>query len=338
MTARVLVVDDIVANVRLLEARLTAEYFEVLTAFSGYEALELLENERVDVVLLDVMMPGIDGFETARRIKANAKTQHVPIIMVTALDQTSDRIQGLQAGADDFLRKPVDDVALVTRVKNVVRLKALNDEMMSRAASSQQLGLGASPFLNWAEAGNSGRILLVEDHARAAQRMVDVLSKSYRVDVEANSHTALLRTGDVAYDLIIVSLSLTDADGLRLCSQVRSLDRTRHMPLIILVDETEQARLMRGLDMGVNDYVTRPVDNNELLARVRTQITRKRYSDIFTQSHRGKRGNGHHRWSDWALQSPLYGNAFGDAGNPSAPNRPPRLAPDCRYRSLQARQ
>ena len=100
MTARVLVVDDIVANVRLLEARLTAEYFEVLTAFSGYEALELLARERVDVVLLDVMMPGIDGFETARRIKAEATTQHVPIIMVTALDQASDRIQGLEAGAE----------------------------------------------------------------------------------------------------------------------------------------------------------------------------------------------------------------------------------------------
>jgi two-component system, cell cycle response regulator len=106
MTARVLVVDDIIANVKLLEARLTAEYFEVLTAYSGHEALDVLARERVDVVLLDVMMPGIDGFETARRIKGNAKTQHVPIIMVTALDQASDRVAGLQAGADDFLRKP----------------------------------------------------------------------------------------------------------------------------------------------------------------------------------------------------------------------------------------
>ena len=280
MTARVLVVDDIIANVKLLEARLTAEYFEVLTAYSGREALDILDRERVDVVLLDVMMPGLDGFETARLIKANAKTQHVPVIMVTALDQASDRIQGLEAGADDFLRKPVDDVALVTRVKNVVRLKALNDEMMSRAATSQQMGLNASPFLNWSEAGNNGRILLIEDHPRAAQRMVDALSKFHRVDVEPNPQTALVRTGDVAYDLLIVSLSLAAADGLRLCSQIRSLERTRHMPLIILVDEGEQARLLRGLDMGVNDYLTRPVDNNELLARVRTQITRKRYSDI----------------------------------------------------------
>jgi two-component system, cell cycle response regulator len=280
MTARVLVVDDIVANVKLLEARLTAEYFEVLTAHSGLEALDILARERVDVVLLDVMMPGIDGFETARRIKANAKTQHVPVIMVTALDQASDRVMGLEAGADDFLRKPVDDVALITRVKNVVRLKVLNDEMMARASTSLQMGIAQSPFLNWAEAGNNGRILLVEDHPRAAQRIVDTLRDTHKVDVEPNPQAALLRAGEVPYDLLIVSLALEGADGLRLCSQVRSLERIRHMPIIILVEEGEQARLLRGLDMGVNDYLTRPVDKNELAARVRTQITRKRYSDI----------------------------------------------------------
>jgi two-component system, cell cycle response regulator len=162
----------------------------------------------------------------------------------------------------------------------VVRLKVLNDEMMARATTSQQMGLSQSPFLNWAEAGNNGRILLVEDHPRSAQRIVDTLAPNHKVDVEPNPQAALIRAGEVHYDLLIVSLALTDADGLRLCSQVRSLDRIRHMPIIIMVDEGEQARLLRGLDMGVNDYLTLPVDKNELAARVRTQITRKRYSDI----------------------------------------------------------
>ena len=96
MTARVLVVDDILANVKLLEARLSAEYFEVLTAYNGQEALDLLEAEHVDVVLLDVMMPGMDGFEVCRRIKSMPKTVHMPVIMVTALDQPSDKVQGLR--------------------------------------------------------------------------------------------------------------------------------------------------------------------------------------------------------------------------------------------------
>ena len=132
MTARVLVVDDVDANVKLLEARLTADYFEVRTARSGREALEICANERADVVLLDVMMPGMDGFEVCRRLKADTRTEHIPVIMVTALDQPADRLRAFEAGADDFLTEPVDDVALVKRERNLARLKTLTDEMLMR--------------------------------------------------------------------------------------------------------------------------------------------------------------------------------------------------------------
>ncbi|MEQ1713019.1 MAG: response regulator, partial [Hyphomicrobium sp.] len=163
MTARVLVVDDILANVKLLEARLAAEYFEVLTAYSGKEALDILARERVDVVLLDVMMPGMDGFEACRRIKSNPRTHHVPVIMVTALDQPSDKVQGLENGADDFLTKPVDDIALITRVKNLARLKVLNDEMLMRATTGRQMGIAENAALEKALSGRSGRIMIVDD-------------------------------------------------------------------------------------------------------------------------------------------------------------------------------
>src|SRR5712691_13045038 len=99
MSARILVVDDVPANVRLLEARLSAEYFEVMTASSGAEALAACERAECDLVLLDVMMPDMDGFEVCRRIKKNPATQHIPVVMVTALDQPSDRVTGLDAGA-----------------------------------------------------------------------------------------------------------------------------------------------------------------------------------------------------------------------------------------------
>lgn len=282
MTARVLVVDDILANVKLLEARLSAEYFEVLTAYSGREALDLLARERVDVVLLDVMMPGMDGFEVCRRIKAMPHLAHVPVIMVTALDQPSDKVQGLDAGADDFLTKPVDDIALITRVKNLARLKVLADELMSRASTSKDLGLAVAALssADWAKAGTKGRVMLVEDHQRSAQRIVDGLGKVHTVVVEREPQAALARLTEQGADLVIVSLSLTGADGLRLCSQIRSLDRTRHLPIVIMVEPGDEARLLRGLDMGVNDYVLRPIDRNELLARVKTQIKRKRHADL----------------------------------------------------------
>ncbi|MEL6373734.1 MAG: PleD family two-component system response regulator [Pseudomonadota bacterium] len=280
MTARVLVVDDILANVKLLEARLTAEYFEVLTAYSGQEALDICERERVDVVLLDVMMPGMDGFEACRRLKASETSHHAPVIMVTALDQPSDKVQGLEAGADDFLTKPVDDIALITRVKNLARLKMLNDEMMMRASTGQQLGIGQTTLKDLETAGDNGKLLIVDDHERSSGRLEKALRGHHEVTIEPVMENALMRVSDGAFDLLIVSLSLEGADGLRLCSQVRSLDRTRHLPIIILVEPGDDARLLRGLDMGVNDYLLRPIDNHEMLARVRTQVKRKRHSDL----------------------------------------------------------
>jgi two-component system, cell cycle response regulator len=279
MTARVLVVDDILANVKLLQARLSAEYFEVLIAFSGKDALDMLARERVDIVVLDVMMPGIDGFETCRRIKAASNLNHLPVIMVTALDQPSDKVHGLEAGADDFLTKPVDDIALITRVKNLARLKVLNDEMMMRAASGRQMGLAVDEITLLAEAGLNGRILLVDDHPYSGQRIAEVLAKTHEVLIERDPQVAILQLTEHPFDLLIASLSLNNADGLRLCSQVRSLHRTRHLPIIVLIEPGDDVRLLRGLDMGVNDYLIRPIDRNEMLARVRTQMKRKRYAD-----------------------------------------------------------
>jgi two-component system cell cycle response regulator len=279
MTARVLVVDDIPANVKLLEARLTAEYFEVLTAFSGQEALNICARERVDVVLLDVMMPGMDGFEVCRRLKSNPASHHVPVIMVTALDQPSDRIQGLQCGADDFLTKPVDDIALITRVKNLGRLKMLTDEMLMRASTGKQMGMEDNESLQKALSGQSGKILIVEDHVRSGQRLKEMLANTHECTIEADPQAALMKVAEQNYDLLVVSLSLVCSDGLRLCSQVRSLDRSRHLPIVILVEPSDEARLLRGLDMGVNDYAVRPIDKHEFLARVKTQIKRKRHSD-----------------------------------------------------------
>src|SRR5215467_10800893 len=128
MTARIVVVDDVAANVKLLEARLSAEYFSVVTATSGREALAICERAECDIVLLDVMMPDMDGFEVCRRLKGSPVTHHIPVVMVTALDQPSDRVRGLDAGADDFLTKPVTDVALVARVRSLARLKLVTDE------------------------------------------------------------------------------------------------------------------------------------------------------------------------------------------------------------------
>ncbi len=279
MSARILVVDDVAANVKLLEARLSAEYFEVLTANGGPEALNIVSREKIDVILLDVMMPGMDGFEVCRRLKADPNTQHIPVVMVTALDLPSDKVEGLEAGADDFLTKPVDEVALMTRVKNLARLKVLTDEMIVRYSSGEQVGLQESLSELAGKVGNSGRILLVDDNERAAKRIKDSLQRHFSTFIEPSSEQAFHKLNDAEFDLVIISLHLQESDGLRLCSQIRSTDQTRHLPIIMMVGEGDNARLLKGLDLGVNDYCIKPIDRNELVARVRTQISRKRFTD-----------------------------------------------------------
>src|SRR3954467_5104770 len=171
MTARILVVDDVPANVKLLEARLSAEYFDVTTAMSGAEALSICERAQCDIVLLDVMMPEMDGFEVCRRLKANPATHHIPVVMVTALDQPSDRVRGLEAGADDFLTKPVSDVVLIARVRSLTRLKMMTDELRMRAITSLEIGMQAPERSAIADKGVGGRILLVDDRPSSYERL-----------------------------------------------------------------------------------------------------------------------------------------------------------------------
>ena len=279
MTARVLIVDDLLPNIKLLEARLTAEYFDVISATSGAEAIELCREGRCDIVLLDVMMPGMDGFEVCRRLKADPLTLHLPVVMVTALDQPTDRVRGLTAGADDFLTKPVDEIALIARVRSLSRLKMMLDELRARVVTSANLGLKDANEIIRSEAGENGRILLVEDRANSAERIVAALRDLHKVEVERVPQDALFRAAENPFDLVIVELSLSNFDALRLCSQLRSLERTRALPILLIAEAEERQRVLRGLDLGVNDYILRPLDRNELIARVRTQLRRKRYAD-----------------------------------------------------------
>jgi len=278
MTARVLVVDDILSNVKLLEAKLTAEYFEVVTAFNGVEALAKVEECDPDIILLDVMMPGMDGFEVARRIKGNPKTAHVPVVMVTALDQPSDRVAGLDAGADDFLTKPVDDAALFARVRSLVRLKLMTDELRMRESTGQSMGL-IDPAQTLIDNNPTGRILIIEDRPESVAWFTTALSPANEVSAADSFEEALVRVRGGDYDLIVVSLGLRGFDGLRLCSQLRSLPEGRNVPILVLVSDGDRRKLTQALEMGVNDYLTRPVDKNELTARVRTQLRKKRYQD-----------------------------------------------------------
>ncbi|NTE57416.1 PleD family two-component system response regulator [Agrobacterium tumefaciens] len=278
MTARVLVVDDIPANVKLLEARLLAEYFDVVTAEDGFRALAICEEEQVDIILLDIMMPGMDGFEVCERLKADPKTAHIPVVMVTALDQPSDRVRGLKAGADDFLTKPVNDLQLIARVKSLVRLKAVSDELRLRAETARQIGI-EEMLRSDGLMQTPGRVLVADGRASSQERIVRALKPIAEVDAVTEPQAALLKAAGNPFELVIVNSNFEDYDPLRLCSQLRSLERTRFLPLLLVAEQGADDMVARALDLGVNDYILRPIDPNELVARSLTQIRRKRYNE-----------------------------------------------------------
>ncbi len=283
MTASILVVDDVPANLKLLEAKLQNEYYDVITAKDGFEAIEITKKRKPDLILLDVMMPGIDGFETCKRLKADKEVSHIPIIMVTALSEQADRVRGLEAGADEFLTKPINDTTLFLRVKSLVRVKVLLDELRMRDQTAAQLGITAeNAFISDVSGSN---ILLVDDDPVQTKQMVSKLNEEFNVTTIDDVSIVLEKAPAGKFDIILVSTLLSETDGLRLAMQIKGLEEIRHVPVLILVDEDDTRSMTKGLEMGINDYVRVPIDKNELIARVRTQIRRKRYQEALRSNY-----------------------------------------------------
>ncbi len=280
MTARILVTDDLLPNVKLLEAKLTAEYYEVITAMSGAEALIAAEEHNPDLILLDVMMPGMDGFETCRRLKENPETAHIPVVMVTALDQPSDKVKGLSNGADDFLTKPVDDLPLFARVRNLTRLKMMSDELRARGKTGAQFGMEEQNF----NSPPSGNILIAESNPTVAEKMLSRLPENCRGIIESDPQKIMALLEKEEFSLVVVSLNLAGFDGLRLCSMIRSQEHLRKICLLAAGEDGDNRKLIRALDLGVNDFINRPIDYNEFYARVVSQLKRFAQSELLRKN------------------------------------------------------
>ena len=257
MTAQILVVDDIPANVKLLEAKLNSEYYDVLTADNGEAAIEMVKEHKPDLVLLDVMMPGIDGFETCRRLKADAAVSHIPVVMVTALSDISDRVNGLEAGADDFITKPINDTALFARVRSLVRIKVLMDELRLRDKTGAQMGVLDDSENSFTSDVSGSHIVLIDDDMVQTKKMYETLIDSYRVTVIENPAEAVdsITALGKDIDIVLVSTQFYDVDGLRLATQIKNIEPIRHVPIVLLVDEQETDLMLKGLELGINDYL-----------------------------------------------------------------------------------
>jgi two-component system cell cycle response regulator len=278
MTARILIVDDVPANTRLLEAKLSAEYYQVISARNGLEALRMAREWQPDLVLLDVMMPGMDGFECCKKLKNDPVTLHIPVVMVTALGDPGERLRGLEAGADDFLTKPVEYDTLMARTRSLVRLKRLLDEWRARGATARSLGLTTD--CDVVLSTNGARALVIDDWDLAAKTVQVALAREGIISGRArNGDEAFSLTASVTFDLVVVNLALAKEDALQLLSRLRAADTTHETPLLLIAEPDDRTRVLRGFELGANDWLTLPIDENELRARSRNQIRRKFYQD-----------------------------------------------------------
>ncbi len=277
MTATILVVDDLEANIRLLEAKLLKEYYTVITATSGKQAIEILQKEKIDVILLDGMMPEMDGFQTCKKIKSDPETTHIPVVMVTALSEVEDRIKGLEAGADEFLTKPVDDMALMTRVRSLSRMKAMMDELKLRNQTNTDLG---ESIIEIDDNFTDTQILIIDDDVIQSKNVTKSLLK-LTPNIRSITDLSELELISQNYipDVVIISCQLENEDPLRVAVNLRVKELLRYTSFVLMTEEEDMSLVIKGMELGVNDYFHYPLDENELLARIKTQLRRKKYQD-----------------------------------------------------------
>lgn len=282
MAANILVVDDVETNIKILEAKLLDEFYIVYTAKSGYEAIEVLKKNKIDVVLLDCMMPDLDGFETCRIIKASPHSMHIPVVIITALTDIEDKIKGLEAGADEFLTKPVNDTALFARLRSLTNMKNVLDELRLRNETNAQLGVPQTRIKY--NVANS-RILVVNDDEIQSKNFEKSLSRITKNIRRAKDQKDMMSIAtEFEPNAVIISCQMENVHPARLVVALKNNKKTMHSTIIMSSEEPNMDIVLKSMEKGASDYILLPLDPNELLARIKTQLQRKYYADSLREN------------------------------------------------------
>ena len=279
-TTRILIVDDDPKNVKLMCGMLNREDYELSTAADGFSALERVRETPLDLILLDVMMPGMDGYEVTRRLKADAETKSIPIILITALDSPDDRARGLEAGAEEFLTKPVNPVEIEARIQSMLKLKRYRDQLVIRASSEDQACSDVAVVEPPAPAGNSRHILIVEDDPKDLKLLQShLISPDYSIEFVRNGSDAIETISRRQFDLILLDILLPGMDGFEICRRIKQMDDARDTQVVLITCLSDMENKIRGVELGADDYLIKPIEPRELQARVRVLLKKKAYLD-----------------------------------------------------------
>ncbi|WP_224815537.1 diguanylate cyclase domain-containing protein [Hasllibacter sp. MH4015] len=283
MAGRILVVDDVATNRIVMKVKLAAACYAVEQAENGADAIRAARESRPDLILLDVMMPDMNGLDVCRALKRDPATADIPIVLITALTDTDAKMDGLEAGADDFLTKPVEEVTLLARVRSLLRARDTVRELEMRDDTVSAMGF-AEAATGFTAKQKPGRIALVAPGPRGAVLWKTAINDRLDAEVRIIPREAALAeataTGHAAPDVFVISVDLAQRnEGLRLLSDLRSRPGTRHAASIMILPEGDSERAAIALDLGASDVLHDPFDAKELAIRIGVQLDRKRQSD-----------------------------------------------------------
>ncbi len=277
---RILVVDDDPKNVKLVAAILGASAYECLPAYGGREALQLAREKRPDLILLDIMMPDIDGYQVTRELKAALETAAIPIVMITSLNGEEDKAHAMACGADEFLTKPVNAVELLARVNTMLRLRQYREQLTLRSHSGVSLAGAGDRTGSAEESAGRQQVLLVEDSEKDRRLLAGQLEgQPYAVFSAGDGEAALQGVMAGGIDLVLLDIFLPGTDGFEVCRRIKSHPETRDVQVVLVTGLADLEGKIKGMEQGADDYLVKPVDGRELLARVKALLAKKSYLD-----------------------------------------------------------
>ena len=276
---RILVVDDEQRNRELVEAMLLHAGYEVFLAAGGEEALALAHEKRPDLIILDLMMPGLSGFEVCARVKMDPQTGGTPVLFVTALDHIGDKERAFAAGGDDFLTKPVQHAELLPRVEALLKVRHLNRDLDRALSYLHELELTSHARQQRRPAGPSGPgdvvILVVDDEPLVRQLFGDILQNAGYVTHQAeNGQQALEIVRREPVDVILLDIMMPKMSGLEVLAKLGEL--AADSPVIIVTASPSSENAIAALRLGAFDFIVKGFKNEAMLATVARAIERRR--------------------------------------------------------------
>ncbi len=276
---KILIVDDDPISIKVLESVLASDRYEILVANNGKDALEQAFAQLPDLILLDVLMPEIDGFEVTRTIKRDPRTKDTPIILVTSLDDPENKAIGLEAGAEELLNKPVQSAELHARVNSMLRLKQYRDQLSIRTMT----GLSYSNIPKLQEEIYKSKeeiplILLVEDNEIDAELVKNALEEQpFRLKVVHRGQDVFSLVRQENVDLVLLDVILPDIDGFEVCRRLKKDHKNVQVVIVTCLDDLESK--IKGVELGADDFLVKPIVKRELNARIKVLLEKKGHLD-----------------------------------------------------------